>query len=294
VGLVRILVTGGSGFIGAHTVLALRTAGHRVANVDVASPVPDERVDVCDDVAMRARFDRERPEAVLHLAAVASVPECEADPDRGFRTNVLGTWTIARLARERGARLVFASSSAVYGNPRRLPVPVSESPRPMNVYGWTKSIGEEIVRRFVPDAIVLRMFNVYGEGCARSYVIPDAIRKIRRRVEPVPMQGTGDERRDFVYLRDVEDALRSALVSRDRGTFNLGSGATTPIRSLLDRLARLMGRPGLRFSYSGPRPGDFLVNWADVSSGNVPNGWSARTSLDEGLARTLRGHSRSA
>ena len=131
----KVLVTGGSAFIGRHLVEALRHRGDEIVNLDLGSSTESERVDIRDTKSLGAVFDRLRPEVVVHLAALASVPECERHPEDCFTANIEGTWRLARAASAQHARIVFASTAAVYGSPKELPTPTSAPVRPTNLFG---------------------------------------------------------------------------------------------------------------------------------------------------------------
>lgn len=282
-----VLVTGGSGFLGAHLVETLRRRGDTVTNADLQSRNDSEKVDVTEERALADLFARTQPSVVVHLASLATVPDCERRPADCFMQNVRGTWTVARLAAKHRARLVFASTAAVYGEPSELPTPVTAPARPTSLYGHSKAVGEAIVRSFDRDATVLRIFNAYGPGCSRTYVIPDTIRKIRGGGPRVPMQGTGQESRDFVFVRDVVSAFVIAVDHPHPGTYNLGRGETSTISTVSAEIARLMGRPEITFEFEGPRIGDFSINWADTRPPNVLPGWTPLTGLTAGLELTL-------
>ena len=285
----RVLVTGHAGFIGRNLCAHLRDRGDEVYGVDVASPLPPERVDIRDREGLKRTFARAKPEAVVHLAALASVPGCEARPGYAMDVNERGTRIAAQLAARHGSRFVFMSSAAVYGNPSRLPTPTEAPQRPVNVYGETKVRGERIVREELEgDAVIFRLFNAYGERCDRSYVIPDVIRKALAGLDPLPMQGLGSEARDFVYVRDVVAALDCALRGDAAGTYNLGTGRSTDIRTVAGLVLRALGMQsiGLRFE-DVSRVGDFRVSWADLSDGNRLPDWAPRWSLEAGIRNTV-------
>jgi nucleoside-diphosphate-sugar epimerase len=127
----NILVTGGSGFIGHHLIRYLLRRGYNVFNVDIASNEPRERIDIRDFEKLSKVFKDVKPDVVVHLAAMASMPLCERNPHECFETNVKGTLNVAMLSNKVGAKLIFASSSAVYGNPSKFPTPVSHSLQPI-------------------------------------------------------------------------------------------------------------------------------------------------------------------
>jgi UDP-glucose 4-epimerase len=286
----KVLITGGSGFIGQHAVGRLRREGHGVRNYDLAAENPAERGDLRDRVQLARTFEEFRPEVVIHLAAIASVPRCEEAPAACIATNVAGTISVAELCARYSTHLIFGSSAAVYGSRIDTPTPVSFPLAPSNTYGASKWAGEMAIRAIAPRASVFRIFNVYGERCRTSYVIPDVIRKVRSANGSIELAGTGVERRDFVYVGDVVEAFSRAVRDRPTGTYNLGTGRTTVIRDLATRIAALLGRPDLHIKFLGPRPGDFPTNWADVTEGNVLPGWHAATPFDAGLERTVHSY----
>jgi len=285
--LVKLLVTGSSGFIGAHAVRNLAARGYDVQGVDLQADRRSDRIDIADPTAVDRLFHRYRPDGVVHLAAMATVPGCELDPAGCLRANVLATVNIARAAGAHRARLVFASSAAVYGDLAPVPTPVATVAQPTNLYGISKLAGEGVVREYAPDSTCLRFFNVYGEGCRRSYVIPDLIRRLAARPRALEMSGTGKEARDFVYIADVISAIEAGVRGRFRGTYNVGTGIRTSLATLAREIARLMGQPTVPLRFTGTRPGDFRVNHADIRGRNRVPGWSPRTTLTAGLARTV-------
>ncbi len=284
----KLLITGAAGFIGAHCVRYFTAQGHDVVATDIAARNGILALDVADPVAVHSMVASTRPQVILHLAALASVPLCESDPETCWKTNLQGTVYMAQAAADGGARIVFFSTAAVYGKPDQLPTPVTAPVAPTNLYGLSKGGGELAVRGFAKDHVVLRLFNIYGEGCARSYVIPDLILKLRSTNGELLLQGTGNESRDFLYISDLLRLIEAALSAPSGSVYNAGSGTTIAIRELAARVARLAGRPGTTFRFSGPRAGDFPINFADISPGNVPPGWKPLVSLEDGVRRMIR------
>ncbi|MFZ0830608.1 MAG: NAD(P)-dependent oxidoreductase [Thermoplasmata archaeon] len=286
----KLLLTGAAGFIGAHCVRYFTDQGLEVVATDIRAGKGVLPLDVSDSSAVRSMISEVRPQAILHMAALASVPECESNPAVCWKTNLQGTVNVAKESGPVGARIVFFSSAAVYGLPPVLPTPVSTRLAPINLYGLSKGAGELAVRGYAADHVVLRLFNIYGEGCARSYVIPDMVQKLRNAKGDLLLQGTGNESRDFLYISDLLRLIEKALSVPAGSVFNAGSGKTITIRDLALNVARLADRPDQVFRFAGPRLGDFPINFADISPGNVPPGWSPEVPLDEGLRRMIREH----
>lgn len=284
---VRVLVTGSAGFIGAHAVRYLSDRGMEVRGLDRRSALRSARVDLADPSGVDRAVRRFAPDAIVHLGALATVPGCESDPAGCLRANVLATLNVARAASRAGARLVFASSAAVYGDGAPVPTPVETPLAPTNLYGISKLAGERICREYSENTTVLRFFNVYGEGCRRSYVIPDLIRKLAARPAVLEMNGTGSEARDFIYIEDVLRAMARSVRGRFRGTYNVGTGVRTTLPSLARQIARAMGVRAIRIHFTGARAGDFRVNHADISGSNRVPGWQPLTPLAQGLTRTI-------
>jgi UDP-glucose 4-epimerase len=284
----KLLLTGAAGFIGAHCVDYFAGRGHEVIATDVRGGRGVLPLDITDPAAVRSIISKTRPEGILHLGALASVPECEANPAACWKTNLQGTVNVAKEAGNAGVRVVFFSSAAVYGEPPTLPTPVSTRIAPTNLYGISKGAGELAVRGYAPEHVILRLFNVYGEGCSRSYVIPDLVRKLRSSKGEILLQGTGNESRDFLYISDLLHLIQASFSTPAGSVFNAGSGTTITIRDLAVTVARLADQPRTRFRFAGPRQGDFSINFADISPGNVPPSWRPEVSLDEGLRRMIR------
>jgi UDP-glucose 4-epimerase len=285
----RVLVTGSAGFIGTNVVRYLRGKEANVYGIDLLGE-GSNKVDIRDYSALENAFERSKPEFVIHLAANAYPQKCEVDCDACFSTNVNGTYNVAKLAKNYGSKIIFASTAAVYGKAEVMPTPVKSATKPTNLYGLTKLIGESIVRYYAPENhTIFRIFNVYGEYCDRSYVIPDTIRKLMLDERPVPMMGTGNEERDFIYIGDVNEAFYMAIASGNRyGTYNLGTGSSISIKDLSKKISELLDIKGATFSFQGkPRIGDINKLLADVSGENSFPGWKPKTRLDEGVSKTI-------
>lgn len=299
----RVLVTGGAGFIGSHLVDRLVDEGYRVRVLDnlssgslsnirghvdrgrvgfVEGDIRDEKtvVDCVRDVG-----------AVVHLAALVSVPYSVAHPDEAFDVNVAGTVNLLVAAsRARVGRFVFASSCAVYGDSKVLPIGEGVEAAPVSPYAESKAAAEKFAvgfcRQGVLDCVVLRFFNVYGP----RQVMNDYSGVISRFVDAalnrrsLVVFGGGNATRDFVYVSDVVDAVMLSL-SRRRAVcevFNVGTGVATTVNDLAGTVLSLT-RSRSRVDYAEPRVGDIMHSYADVSKARELLGFRARTVLREGL-----------
>ena len=253
----KILVTGGAGFIGAHLVAASLAAGDEVVALDnmrrgVRAKLPDDVRLVEGDIRDRdtVALAMRGVQRVYHLAAQSNVLGAVTDTDYSFTSNVVGTYNVLVAAREAGVkRVVFTSSREVYGEVERLPVSEDRPMDPKNAYGASKVAGEVYCRTFQNtyglDVSVLRLANVYGAG-DRDRVIPIWLDRARRG-EDLEIYG-GAQVLDLVTVALVVAALRRAAeMSLGGRVVNVGSGSGTPLRELADRIVALPSREvGLR------------------------------------------------
>lgn len=301
----KALVTGAAGFIGSHLTRRLVADGHEVVGFDDFSSgqvgnlagvdAPLFEGDLRDpDAVRRAASDRE---VVFHQAAMKSVPRSIAEPLAFTEVNVLGTLHVLEAARAAGARVVFASSSSVYGDQDRYPVTEAMMPRPRSPYAASKLAGESYCRAWwegygVPT-VALRYLNVYGPGQdpASEYasVIPRFIAACLGGRDPV-IHGDGEQARDFTYIDDVVEAnlLAARMPEAARGeVFNVGGGRTpTSINELLATIAAAVGAEP-RPVRGAAREGDIRISHADVSRARDVLGYRPAVDVPEGLRRTV-------
>lgn len=297
----KVLVTGGAGFIGSAVVDRLLALGHAAVVVDdLSSGCPDVppqapfyKVDIRDAPALDEVLGRERPEVVSHHAAQASVRESASGPAYDAWVNVVGLLNLLQACtRHRVAHLVFASSGgAIYGEQERFPADENHPLRPISPYGVAKLASENYLRCFrlmhgLPFA-ALRYANVYGptERRGQSGVVAALARRLLGG-EPVRINGDGCQTRDFVYLDDVVEANVLAIDSSCQGIFNVGTGVETSVNDLLDHLQRLTG------SFADPEYVPAMAveqrrSALDATRITRQLGWKPRTSLVDGLAQTV-------
>ena len=308
----RVLVTGGAGFIGTHLTRRLLAEGHVVTVVDNENTgrrenIPDAaayiRADVTRPAEIEAAFERGL-DAVCHLAGQVSIIRSFDDPVADLRTNTEGTLNVLKLClRYKVPRLLYASSMTTYGNCQTVPTPETEPCCPDSYYGITKHAAERYVHATAerPDlgfkfcVTSLRMFSVYGPGQALDNpyqgVLGIFIGKILAG-EPITIFGDGKQTRDFVYVDDIVEGWVRALGSASicNQVFNLGSGLSLSIRELAERAAAAFGHaPGTYpIFHAEARPGEQRRVQADISSARAVLGWEPRTSFEAGLAETIR------
>src|SRR5438128_3365698 len=300
----RVLVTGGAGFIGSHLVERLG-ARNEVTVVDDLSTgslrnlasVPGQlhvkRTSILDtDVVAAAMAGQD---VVYHLAAKTSVPESIAKPDAYWRTNVEGTLTILKAAADaRVRRVVFTSSAAVYGTSEMNPKVETMRPAPASPYATSKMVGEfaceEIASLKGLEAVVVRIFNAYGPRQDPTSPYASVIAKFCAYVasnEGIEIYGDGGQTRDFLYVGDLTAALELAGERPVAGQLiNLGSGSATSVNEVARLLSEIAGVP-IRTKHGEPPPGDVRDSRADITRASAKLGFAPRTSLRDGLGRTL-------
>lgn len=298
------VVTGGAGFIGSHLVRSLMADGLPVRVVDDLSTGRRENVPpgaelMEADVVDRAAEAVRGAEVVYHLAAMVSVPKSVADP-RGCHRHTAESLLAVLDAGERAGvrRVVYASSSAVYGDAPGLPKREDQVLAPISPYAVAKRCGELYAeawaRRGAVEAVSLRFFNVFGPGqdptSPYSAVIPVFIKCILEG-RPAPVYGDGGQTRDFVYVEDVVRMLRAAAASTAASgrVYNVGQGRGTSLLRLLEVLSAVAGQP-VRPQFQPPRAGDIRDSWADVEAAARDLGTLASVPLEEGLARTFEAY----
>lgn len=319
----KVLVTGGAGFIGSHTVERLLAAGHDVTVLDDLSTGSRANLAAVErdvellvgDIADPAAVTRAAAgcEVVVHLAAVASVEASVRDPLRTNRTNLTGTINVFDAAARAGARrVVYASSAAVYGEAVDVPIREDAVKRPMSPYAIDKLAGEYYLAHFQRSGAfagtAFRFFNVYGPrqdpSSPYSGVISVFLDRAKRK-QGVTIYGDGSQTRDFVYVKDLVDVLLLAVHEQDADgqaakqrsdpavagptALNLASGASVDLLTLLAAVAEAAGLPEPMDVEFGPaRQGDITRSQADVAALRTRFGQVPSTALTAGLTATFR------
>ena len=317
----RILVTGGAGYIGSHTARRMVAAGHDVTVLDdlgrgqraAVGDLPLVVGDVRDRALVAEVLVRESIDAVVHFAAFKSVEESVADPGAYFDNNVGGTLAVLRAMADTGVRrIVFSSSCAVYGPPERSPVDETAALRPINPYGESKLLSERLLPSFSAShgirSAVLRYFNAAGaepdgsggeDWTDAPNLVPVVLAAAAGRRPAVRIFGTdhptpdGTAIRDYIHVLDLAEAhLRAleAIDSRDESlTVNVGTGVGVSVLEVLEAVRRITGRPVP--SVAAPRrEGDPSAIWADTTLARERLGWSATRSLDDIVASAWHWH----
>lgn len=296
----RILVTGGAGFIGSHVVDRFVADGHAVVVVDNLSTgrrtnlnpgiAAFYELDIQDTAAIEDVFATHEPEAVSHQAALANVRESMNEPVRYAATNLLGSIVLLEAARRHNCQhFIYASTGgAVYGEPQFLPVTEDHPVNPLDPYGASKHAVEHYLflyqHNYGLTYTVLRYPNVYGPrqdpyGEAGVVAIFTAAMQAGR---PVTINGSGEQQRDFLYVGDVAAANALALTQRACGIYNLGTGVGTSINQLFTHLQAVIGYT--QAPHYGPaKPGEVFQIYTDASKAQHELGWSPRYDLRTGL-----------
>ena len=303
----KVLVTGGAGFIGSHLVDRLVNEGYEVrvlddlstgklGNIDghlKAGRVEFVKGDIRDVSLVRKSLDG--VDVVVHFAALTSVPFSVANPDLTFDVNLLGTLNLLRACVQAGVgRFVFVSSCAVCGDPESLPVNEEARTAPISPYAESKLLGERYClgfqERWLLGSVVLRFFNVYGPRQGMndySGVITRFIDRCGQRL-PLTIYGDGSQTRDFVNVKDVVEAVLASMKSScaEGEVFNIGSGKATSISELAKTVLELVG-VDLKIRYEKSRAGDIKDSYADISKAKTLLGYEPKISLKAGLQALL-------
>jgi UDP-glucose 4-epimerase len=316
----RILVTGGAGYVGSVSVEALLEAGHEVAVLDDLSTghraaVPEgARLVVgtyADGEAVSNLLEHERIDAILHCAARSLVGESGVEPARYYRDNVAGGVALLEAARTSGVgRLVFSSSAAVYGLPAETPIPEDAPPRPINTYGETKRTFEAAMAAYGSAyglrSVSLRYFNVAGaterlgeDHDPETHLIPNALAAATGEGAPLTLFGDdyptpdGTCIRDYIDVADLADAHVRALEATAPGdartdeplVCNLGSGGGFSVREVIDAAERVVGR-AIPHAIGPRRAGDPAILVAAIARADEVLGWRPARSNLEGMIRS--------
>jgi UDP-glucose 4-epimerase len=319
---VKIVVTGGAGYIGSAATHRLATDGHDVLVIDnlhqghtaaLPSGAQFAQVDITDAEALRKVVRDFGPEAAMHFAALTIAPESVRDPAPYWRVNLTGTLNLLDALHDAGtSKLVFSSTAAVYGVPEQLPVPEEAAKAPINPYGATKLAAEQAIANYAHAygiaAAVLRYFNVAGasdligeDHNPETHLIPNVLFAAAGRAPALRIYGTdfptrdGTAIRDYVHVMDLADAhvlALEALQSEEGsiGAFNLGTRDGATVREVVESVERVTGK-SVPVEYAERRPGDPPVLIADSTRAREVLGWQPhRSTLDEMVSSAWHWH----
>jgi len=292
---VKYIVTGGAGFIGSNIVKKLVSRGHDVTVIDNLNTGKEENLELVkekitflkDDILNVDLLEKETQgiDGVFHQAALASVQDSFTKPDEYHDVNVNGTENILKLAKKNNFKVVYASSSSVYGNPERIPIKETDSKNPINPYAETKLKKEELAIKYAEmgvKVIGLRYFNVFGKGQSKEYagVLKLFLERIRDGLPP-KINGDGKQFRDFVYVEDVADANIMSMDSNvNHEFFNVGTNTSITILDLANTIIKF-SELEIKPVYGPELQGDVRRTVADIESIKEKVGWIPRTFLEE-------------
>lgn len=298
-----ILVTGGAGFIGSHITDTLIAAGHRVVVLDDLSTGRRQNLNPAArfvegdirDPGLSALFTSEHFDVVVHQAAKANVRESLAEPVHYADVNVLGSLNLLEQSRKHGVKkfLYASTGGAAYGEPQQLPVPETHPVNPLDPYGASKHHVEHYLflyrANYGLNYTVLRYPNVFGprqDPLGEAGVVAIFTNKMLRG-EPVVINGSGEQERDFIYVSDVARANLLALDKGDGEILNIGGGRGTNVSQIFDHLSELTHYP-LRAVHGPAKLGEVYKIYLDAARAKQLLGWEPQVKLDEGLLRTVQ------
>jgi len=293
----KFIVTGGSGFIGSHISRYLVKQNHEVIVIDDLRRGSLENL---QDIQDKINFQKinilnfgdmqkiaKNIDGIFHQAGLGSVPQSFKEPEEYHNVNAIGTENILKLAKEINCKVVYASSSSVYGNQTKFPISENAEKNPLNPYGESKLQAEKFAQQYSQDdvkVIGLRYFNVFGIGQNPNYagVIPKFIERLLDHKSPV-IEGDGTQVRNFTYIDDIVRANWMAFASSvDHAFLNIATGITTSVNDLAKIMINLTGQ-NLEPGYVDSRPGDIKKSQADTSLAKKLIGWESEFSLEDGL-----------
>ena len=295
----KLVVTGGAGFIGSHLVKFLSQKGHDVSVIDnlvrgklenlksVKNEINFFKNDITDYAEIKNML--KNADGVFHEAALTSVPESFSKITEYRHVNIHGTENILKLAQEFDIKVVYASSASVYGNTITIPITEEHNRKPINPYGSTKLEAEYLAEKYSKSGtqvIGLRYFNVFGKGQNPDYagVINKFQENIMTEKSPV-IFGDGSQVRDFISVEDVCHANLTAMKSNEKkGFFNIGTGIVTSIKNLAELMIKLSGK-SLKPEYSNLPEGDIKLSQADIRLAANKLSWRPKITLEDGLKK---------
>jgi len=297
----KILVTGGAGFIGFHLCRRLQDLTSNLTIYDNLSngkkenvnDVPKAKFIKGDILDLKKLLSLEKADLIYHLAAQVVVPYSMENPLIDFETNAKGTVQVLEKARKDDAKLVFASSAAVYGNPAQLPTTEEYGFHPVSCYGLSKVVGEEYCQMYMDqyglDVTIMRFANVYGLRC--HGVIHDFLDKLAKDSSKLEIIGTGLQSRDLIHVSDVVDALVTvgSEESTNGKTYNIGYGTTTKIIDLAKLMLKILNMQNkTSVTTTGVSwQGDIDTIWFDNSKAKKELNWNPKVSLEDSIKEII-------
>jgi len=291
----KYIVTGGAGFIGSNIVKKLVSRGDHVIVIDNLNTgneenlvsIKDKIVFFKDSILNLDLLEKQTQgiDGVFHQAALASVQDSLSKPEEYHNVNVIGTENILKLAKKNNFKVVYASSSSVYGNPEKIPIKESDSKNPINPYAETKLEKEKLAKKYSEigvKVIGLRYFNVFGKGQSKEYagVLKLFLEKIRDKLPP-KINGDGTQSRDFVYVKDVADANIMSMDSKiNHEFFNVGTSISITILDLAKIIIKSSGLD-IELNFGPALNGDVQRSVANIELIQHKIGWKPTVFLEK-------------
>ena len=296
----RILVTGGAGFLGSHITNLLIKDGHEVVILDNLKKGYQELVNpkaklVVGDInyPVKTQEALDGIDAVIHMAGLIVVPESVKYPELYVKNNVLGSVNLLDcMAKKNVKKIIFSSSACVYGEPKNLPITEDEPLHPDNPYGASKASVEAFLQAYHAnhnfDVTILRYFNPYGPGelhNPETHAIPNFIKAVLAK-KPIPLYWKGEQIRDFIYVEDLASSHTQVLDLSGFNIFNVGTETGNKIIDVVNLIFEIVGYK-VPIDDLGEREGDVSANYASSAKLQKAVGWKANVPLKDGLAQSI-------
>lgn len=297
----KFIVTGGAGFVGSHIVKKLTQQNHEVVIFDNLNTGKLSNLENIKDISFLNGDIRnyeflekscKNVDGIFHQAALASVPDSFKKPEEYNQVNVEGTENIFKIGKKFDIKIVYASSSSIYGNPIMLPIKESHPRNPLNPYGQTKVDDEKLAEKYTEQGVKitgLRYFNIFGENQSMTYagVITKFLDDVKKGKDP-KIFGDGTQLRDFIYVGDIVDANLKIMESNINEIFlNVGTGKTTSINELAKMIIEILDLD-VKPVYVEALEGDVKSSQADISLITKTISWEPKVKLKDWLRQHLK------